>query len=67
MFALTNKGEKTIIRRKGLHHSMSYSKKESSISPELAAEIEEARRESRNGETIVCKTKEELDKFFDSL
>lgn len=37
------------------------------ITPELMASIEEGRQQIRNGECTVCRTKEELDGFFDAL
>ena len=38
-----------------------------SISPALHARIKKAREESARGETIVCNTPEEMQKYFDSL
>lgn len=38
-----------------------------SISPALYARIKKAREESARGETIVCNTPEEMQKYFDSL
>ena len=37
------------------------------ITPAMRRRIAKARRESANGETIVCKTPEEMQKYFDSL
>ena len=37
------------------------------ISPELAAEIEKARKEFRAGKTIAMQTHEDIDRYFDSL
>ena len=38
-----------------------------SISPALRASIKKARKESEKGETIVCRTPEEMQRYFDSL
>ena len=37
------------------------------ITPALYARIKKAREESARGETIVCNTPEEMQKYFDSL
>lgn len=37
------------------------------ITPALRRAINKARRDSANGETIKCKTPEEMQRFFDSL
>lgn len=37
------------------------------ITPELAAEIEKARQEYREGKCITLKTHEDIDKWFESL
>ena len=42
-------------------------KAEFEATPELLAEIEQARQEIREGKCTVCRTQEELDAFFDSL
>ena len=38
-----------------------------SITPAMRRSIAKAREESARGETIVCKTPEEMQKYFDSL
>ena len=38
-----------------------------SITPAMRRSIAKARKESACGETIVCKTPEEMQKYFDSL
>ena len=38
-----------------------------SITPAIRRSIAKAREESARGETIVCKTPEEMQKYFDSL
>ena len=35
--------------------------------PELQSQIDKARKEFANGETITCSTPEEMQQFFDSL
>ncbi len=37
------------------------------ITPALRRSINKARKEYANGETITCKTKEEMQQYFDSL
>lgn len=38
-----------------------------SLTPAIRRSIAKARKESASGETIVCKTPEEMQKYFDSL
>ena len=38
-----------------------------SLTPAIRRRIAKARKESASGETIVCKTPEEMQKYFDSL
>lgn len=69
MFDLADQGEQIIIRRRG---KVSYMltpiyDNDITITPELEKEIEEARKQFRNGETASCKTKEELHTFLNSL
>ncbi len=40
---------------------------DSAITPAMRRDISKARKESARGETIVCKTPEEMQKYFDSL
>lgn len=37
------------------------------LTPELSASIEEGRKQIREGQCTVCRTKEDLDNFFESL
>jgi len=39
----------------------------STITPALAKRIQNARAEFQSGETVTCNTKEEMQKYFDSL
>ena len=38
-----------------------------SISPSLSRKLNLARREYKNGESIVCRTPEDMNRYFDSL
>ncbi|MBQ6193856.1 MAG: hypothetical protein IJK43_05465 [Prevotella sp.] len=40
---------------------------EPTITPAMRSSIRRARRESARGETIVCNTPEEMQRYFDSL
>lgn len=69
MFALADKGEKVVIKRRG---KVSYMltpvyEEDFIISPELEKRIEEGRRQYREGNVTTCTTKEELDKFLEAL
>ena len=37
------------------------------ITPAMRRRIAQARKESKNGETITCRTAEEMQRYFDSL
>ena len=69
MFALADNGEQVIIRRKGKVSYLLTPVYESDLmlSPELKERIEEGRRQYREGDVIRCTTKEELDRFLESL
>ena len=69
MFDLSDQGEQVIIRRRGKVSYMLTPIYDSdiTITPELEKEIEEARKQFRNGETVSCRTKEELHTFLNSL
>ncbi len=40
---------------------------ENTVTPTLCTKIRKARKESADGETIVCNTPEEMQQYFDSL
>ena len=66
MFALADKGEQVVIRRRG---KVSYMltpvyEEDFVLSPELEERLEEGRRE---GKVTTCTTKEELNKFLETL
>ena len=42
-------------------------KKDNQLSPSLYAQMQKARKEFKNGETISCASPEEMQKYFDSL
>lgn len=69
VFALADKGEKIVINRRGKQSYMltPVSDEDFILSPELEKRIEEGRKEFREGKTISCKTKEELQDFLNSL
>lgn len=68
-FAMVDKGEQVVIRRKGkaAYMIVPVSDDDFVVSPELEAKIEEGRRQYREGNVTTCATKEELDKFLESL
>lgn len=47
--------------------SVRFTRADRSITPAIRRSIAKARKESASGETIVCKTPEEMQKYFDSL
>lgn len=66
---LADKGEKVIIRR-GRRQAYTITPvcdEDTEVTPELQAEIDQAREEYRTGKCIVLKTHEEIDRYFDSL
>ena len=66
---IADQGEQVVIRRKGKRSYMLTPIYDSdiTITPELEQKIEEARRQYKNRETIVCNTKEDLHSFLNSL
>ena len=69
MFALADKGEQVVIRRRG---KVSYMltpvyEEDFTLSPELEERIETSRRQYREGQVTTCTSKEELDRFLDEL
>ncbi len=69
LFNLADKGERIIIRRRGKSSYMltPISDNDIVVSPELEKKIEEARLQYGEGETVSCKTKDELKMFLESL
>ena len=67
-FDRVDAGEHVFIRRKNqLYTIVPVKEDELTITPELAAKIEKARQEYREGKAITLKTHEDIDKWFDSL
>ena len=61
-------GEHVFIRRNNkLYMIVSVEDDNSTITPELAAKIDKAREEYRQGNYISCSTSEELQAYLDSL
>ena len=67
-FDRVDAGEHVFIRRKNqLYTIVPVSEDDLAITPELAAKIEKARQEYREGKTISLKTHEDVDKYFESM
>lgn len=67
-FDRVDAGEQVFIRRKNqLYTIVPVSEDDLTITPDLAAKIEKARLEYRDGKTISLKTHEDVDKYFDSM
>lgn len=61
-------GEHVFIRRKNqLYAIVPVDDNDLAITPELAAKIEKARQEYREGQTISLKTHEDVDRYFESM
>ena len=67
-FDRVDAGEQVFIRRKKqLYTIVPVEDNEMEITPALAEKIEKARQEHREGKGVVLKTREEIEKWFDSL
>ena len=67
-FDRVDAGEHVFIRRKNqLYTIVPVSEDDLTITPELAAKIEKARQEYREGKTISLKTREDVDRYFESM
>ena len=67
-FDRVDAGEHVFIRRKNqLYTIVPVSDDDLTITPELAAKIEKARQEYREGKTICLKTHEDIDRYFESM
>ena len=69
MFALADKGEQVVIRRRG---KVSYMltpvyEEDFVLAPELEERLEEGRKQYREGNVTTCTTKEELNRFLEML
>lgn len=68
VFNRVDAGERVIVRRRNKQYAIvPVEDDDLAITPQLQLKIEQARKEHLEGKTIVCKDKEELDKFLDSL
>ena len=67
-FDRVDAGEHVFIRRKNqLYTIVPVSEDDLTITPELAAKIEKARQEYREGKTISLKTREDVERYFASM
>jgi len=67
-FDRVDAGEHVFIRRKNqLYTIVPVSEDDLAITPELAAKIEKARQEYREGKTISLKTHEDVERYFESM
>ena len=67
-FDRVDAGEHVFIRRKNqLYTIVPVSEDDLTITAELAAKIEKARQEYREGKTISLKTREDVDRYFESM
>ena len=65
MFALADNGEQVVIRRRGkVSYMLTPVYEEDFV---LSPELEEGRRQYREGNVTTCTTKEELNKFLETL
>ena len=61
-------GENVFIRRKNqLYAIVPVDDDDLTVTPELAAKIEKARQEYREGKAISLKTHEDVDRYFESM
>jgi antitoxin (DNA-binding transcriptional repressor) of toxin-antitoxin stability system len=69
MFALADKGEQVVIRRRGKASYMLTPVYDDDfvLSPEVEGRLEEGRRQYRAGNVKSFSTKEELERFLDEL
>ena len=67
-FDLVLAGEKVFIRRKNqLFTIIPVQEDELTITPELAAKIEKARKEYHDGKTVSLTSHEDIDRYFDTM
>lgn len=69
LFALADRGEHVVIKRRGKASYMLTPVNDDDfiLSPELESRLEEERAVYRSGKATVCSTREELDRFLESL
>lgn len=67
-FDRVDAGERILVRRRGrLYTIIPVEEDDLTITPELQAKIDKARKEFKEGKTIPIHTHVELDAFFESL
>ena len=67
-FDKVDAGEQVFIRRKNqLYTIVPVKEEELSITPELAAKIENARQQFHDGKTISLNSHEDIDRYFESM
>ena len=67
-FDRVDTGEHVFIRRKNrLYAIVPVDDDDLTITPELAAKIEKARQEFREGKTVSLKSHEDVDRYFESM
>jgi hypothetical protein len=68
-FDLADKGEKVVIKRgrKQSYVLTPVCEDDLYFTPEMMKRIEDSQQEIRDGKSVVLRTKEELDAFFDNL
>lgn len=69
VFDLADKGEKVIIRRnkKQAYTLVPVEDDDFTITPELQARIDKARAEIKAGNCVSLRSREDVEKYFDSL
>ena len=69
MFALADKGEQVVIRRRGKASYILTPVYDDDfvLSPEVEGRLEEGRTQYKKGNVKSCATKEELNKFLETL
>lgn len=67
-FDRVDSGERVYIRRNSkLYTLVPVEEDDLSITPALAAKIERARQEYREGKTVSLKSHEDIDQYFESM
>lgn len=68
-FDRVDAGEQVFIRRgsKKMYAIIPVSDDDLMVTPSLEAKMEKARQEYREGKTVVLKSHEDIDEYFDSL
>ncbi len=64
--AVLSEIKKALLLIRGVS-SVRVARNDNMVTPALRTKIRKARKESADGETIVCNTPEEMQQYFDSL